>query len=140
MKSNCKFCQIILKDAASEILYEDKNVIAFLDFRPVFKGHTLIIPKKHIDNFDDLPKNLMMPLLAAAQKIGLALEEGIGAHGNFLCLNNKVSQRVLHCHLHVIPRQFKDGMHGFFSQRVSYAAGEMIAYRDKIKNALDNPE
>jgi histidine triad (HIT) family protein len=133
---NCRFCQIILRKKENSIVYEDELIIAFLDIRPVFKGHTLVIPKAHHENFYDLPPRIISHLFKQAQKISQAVEKGMTADGTFLCMNNKVSQSVPHCHLHIIPRKYRDGLRGFFWPRFKYNATEMKLVKNKIRAAL----
>jgi histidine triad (HIT) family protein len=136
MIASCKFCKIINKELSSAIVYEDENLFAFLDSRPVFQGHTLLIPKKHVDNFDKMPKKLIRDIFVKAQQISLAVEKAMHASGTFLCMNNKVSQSVPHCHLHIIPRKTKDGLRGFLWPRLSYDKKQLLLTKNKIKKAL----
>lgn len=133
----CVFCLIANKQRDAFLLYETDTVISFLDRRPVFAGHSLIIPKVHIDVFDNLPPALMQSLLQTTQKISLAIQNGLSCDGTFIAMNNRVSQSVPHLHFHVIPRRYKDGLRGFFWPRHPYEdPQEMQATRQKIVDAL----
>jgi len=112
------------------------ELVAFLDIRPVFKGHVLIAPLAHVDNLLDLPQPLMAPLLTLGSRVAAALSAALGAQGSFVGMNNVVSQSVPHLHLHVIPRTKGDGLRGFFWPRTRYADGEMETYAQRISAAL----
>lgn len=129
----CIFCRIIAKEEPSTIIYEDKDFIAFLDTRPVFLGHTLLLPKKHIETFYDLTDDRIGPLFIRAKKIGHAIQQGLKAEGSFIALNNRISQSVLHTHVHLIPRNRGDGLKGFFWPRQKYQSEEeKIEIQQKI--------
>ena len=112
------------------------EVVAFLDHRPVFKGHVLVSPVRHVDNLLDLPADLMVPLLTMAQRVAAAVVDALGAEGSFVAINNVVSQSVPHLHVHVVPRTKGDGLRGFFWPRTKYAEGEMEAYAKLLSAAL----
>lgn len=118
---NCAFCRIVSGELESFKIYEDDDCLAFLDERPVFPGHSLLIPKTHCETIADLPAPLFGPVFSAVSVIARAVETGLGADGAFIGINNKVSQRVPHLHVHIIPRHFKDGLRGFFWPRQKYA-------------------
>ncbi len=105
-------------------MYEDKFTLAFLDHRPLFPGHCLLIPKTHYETLPDLPRELIEPLFSAAQRLALAVETGMQAEGSFVALNNRVSQSVPHLHIHIVPRRKKDGLKGFFWPRRHYESQE----------------
>lgn len=130
------FCQIGRGDLAAAVVARTPELVAFLDHRPVFKGHVLIAPITHVDTLLDLPQHLMAPLLLMGQRVAAALGESLGAQGTFVAMNNVVSQSVPHVHLHVVPRTKGDGLRGFFWPRTSYAAGEMDSYAERIAAAL----
>ncbi|QDP96633.1 HIT family protein [Microlunatus elymi] len=134
--SNDVICQIIAGDLDAEIVHRDEQLIAFLDHRPVFKGHVLVAPVQHIDSLLTLPDDLMRPLIALGQQITRALMDALGAKGSFTAINTIVSQSIPHLHLHVVPRTKGDGLRGFFWPRTRYAAGEAAAYADRIRTAL----
>ena len=118
--SSCLFCAIITRDLAARIVFEDKQSIAFLDHRPVFPGHCLIIPKTHFETLTDLPIDQIEPFFKSVQLLARAVESGMQAHGTFVAMNNRVSQSVPHLHVHVVPRKRKDGLRGFFWPRYPY--------------------
>jgi len=104
----------------AHIVYQDDVVIAFLDHRPVFLGHTLVAPRAQIETLADLPADLLGPFFAAVQRVARAVEVGMEADGTFVAINNKISQSVPHLHAHVVPRRRKDGLRGFFWPRQKY--------------------
>ncbi len=134
--SSCVFCQIIAGDLPAELVLETDDLVAFLDTRPVFKGHVLLVPREHVDTLPDLPAALRDPFLEAAQRIAVGVTEARGAPGSVGALNNTVSQSVPHLHLHVVPRTKGDGLRGFFWPRTKYADGEAAAYAEKLRDAL----
>jgi histidine triad (HIT) family protein len=116
----------------------DDDFVAFLDVRPVFKGHTLLVPRGHVETLPDLPAALRDPFLALAQGLATAMKSGLGAEGSFVAVNNTVSQSVPHLHLHVVPRTKGDGLRGFFWPRTKYADDvEAASYAERISRALD---
>jgi histidine triad (HIT) family protein len=106
---------------------EDDVTLAFLDHRPLFPGHCLLVPKTHYDTLLDLPATLFTPLMANAQLLARAVERGLEAHGSFVAINNRISQSVPHIHIHVVPRRRKDGLRGFFWPRLPYKDAASIA-------------
>ena len=122
--AGCLFCQIASKAAPSPIVFEDEQALAFLDHRPLFPGHCLLIPKAHYETLGDLPGSIIAPLFTAAQRLSRAVESGMRAGGSFLAINNRVSQSVPHLHVHIVPRSKKDGLKGFFWPRRPYASPE----------------
>ena len=102
-------------------MWSDDDFVAFLDIRPLFKGHTLLVPREHVVTLPDLPAALRDPFLAAAQRLADAMVEALGAQGSFVAMNNTVSQSVPHLHCHVVPRTKGDGLRGFFWPRTNYA-------------------
>ena len=113
------------------------EVVAFLDHRPVFKGHTLLVPRRHVRTLPDLPAGLRDPFLAAGQRLAAAMVDGLGAQGSFVAINNVVSQSVAHLHLHVVPRTKGDGLRGFFWPRTKYADdAEREAYAERLSAVL----
>jgi histidine triad (HIT) family protein len=129
-------CQIVRGELAAAVVWRNETMIAFLDHRPVFKGHVLISPTRHISTLPDLPSELFVPLMATAQRVAAALPEALGAEGTFVAINNVVSQSVSHLHVHVVPRTKGDGLRGFFWPRTKYADGEIDAYAKRIGEAL----
>jgi histidine triad (HIT) family protein len=116
----CSFCDIVSGAARSEVVLEDEETFAFLDHRPLFPGHTLLLPKRHYGTLWDLPDHLLAPLIANARLLSRAVEIGLGAEGSFVAMNNRVSQSVPHLHVHIVPRRPKDGLRGFFWPRGKY--------------------
>jgi len=104
----CAFCAIINGEVKAEIIEESKHLIAFLDHRPLFRGHTLLVPKQHVQLLSDLPADRVPEFFLEAQRLERAVETGLGADGSMILVNNVVSQSVPHLHLHVIPRNRKD--------------------------------
>ena len=129
-------CQIVAGELDAAVVLQDDQVVAFLDHRPVFKGHVLVAPVRHVDTLLDLPAELMVPVMTAAQKVARAVVEALGAQGSFVAINNVVSQSVPHLHIHVVPRTKGDGLRGFFWPRTKYGAGEIEAYARMISDAL----
>ena len=124
--ANCRFCGIIRGEVPSDRVFEDELSLAFLDHRPVFPGHCLLVPKEHFATLSDLPPQLLAPLFGNAQLVARAVEDGLLAEGTFVAINNRVSQSVPHLHIHVVPRRKKDGLKGFFWPRQSYRDGEHL--------------
>lgn len=120
MKGTCKFCRIMAGELPGWVVLEDDVSAAFLDDRPLFPGHLLLVPRVHYETFSDLPTALIEPLFLNARLLARALEVGLGAEGTFVAINNKISQSVPHLHIHVVPRRQKDGLKGFFWPRRPY--------------------
>ena len=116
----CPFCKIVRSEAQSYNIFEDDLTLAFLDKRPVFPGHCLLIPKSHYETLIDLPALLIAPLFQNAQLLARAMEQGLQAEGTFVAINNRISQSVPHLHIHIVPRLKKDGLKGFFWPRQHY--------------------
>ena len=129
-------CQIVRGELDAAVVLRTEEVVGFLDHRPVFKGHVLLSPVRHVDTLLDLPDELMAPFLAAGRRVAAALGATLGCQGTFVAINNVVSQSVPHLHLHVVPRTKGDGLKGFFWPRTRYADGEMDEYADRIRTAL----
>jgi histidine triad (HIT) family protein len=132
-EENCLFCRIVSGDLASVIVFEDEDTLAFLDHRPLFPGHTLLVPRKHFETLVDLPAAQVGPLFKNAQLLSRAVESAMEAEGSFVAINNRVSQSVPHLHVHIVPRRRKDGLKGFFWPRTKYRSEEeMEIAREKI--------
>jgi histidine triad (HIT) family protein len=129
-------CRIARNELQSAVVLRTDQVVAFLDHRPVFKGHVLVAPVEHVATLVELPERLLVPLMSAAQRVAGALPRALGAQGTFVAVNNVVSQSVPHLHVHVVPRTKGDGLRGFFWPRTSYAAGELEEYARLIAEAL----
>ena len=134
---NCLFCRIVSGELPAAIVYEDEVSVGFLDHRPVFHGHTLLVPREHVETLGELPAKVIEPYFKAAQLLARAVESGLEADGTFVAMNNRVSQSVPHLHVHVVPRRRKDGLKGFFWPRTKYNnEEEMKVMQRKIKTAL----
>ena len=135
--ADCLFCKIAAGTVTALVVAETADAMAFLDHRPVFPGHTLIIPRTHADTLVDLPADATGPFFSFVQRVARAVETGLGADGTFVAMNNRVSQSVPHLHVHVVPRRKKDGLRGFFWPRQKYESDDAAARtRDAIRAAL----
>ncbi len=135
--TTCVFCHILQGEVAAHVVLDEPHVLAFLDRSPIFHGHCLVVPRRHVQTLPEVPRDLLTPLFSAAQRIATAVEAGLGAEGSFVAMNNKISQSVPHLHVHVVPRRKKDGLRGFFWPRVKYASDEeMASVATAIRNAL----
>ncbi|HEX5993548.1 MAG TPA: HIT family protein [Jiangellales bacterium] len=133
----CLFCSAVAGTLAVQTLLETPAVFAFLDHRPVFKGHVLVVPRSHVVTIADLPPDEVGPYFSDVRRVAIAVETGLGAGGSFVALNNKVSQSVPHLHTHVVPRTKGDGLRGFFWPRTKYVSPDEAAdYAAKIAAAL----
>ena len=126
MTPSCIFCRIADGTLPAAIVYESADVLAFLDTRPLFAGHCLLIPRPHFETLTDLPPDRIAPLFTAARLLAAAVEEALAADGSFVALNNRVSQSVPHLHVHIVPRRRKDGLKGFFWPRRKYQDEEEL--------------
>ena len=134
---SCIFCGILDGSIPANLVWEDEHTVAFLDSRPVFPGHTLVVPRTHVETLPELPDDLLVPLFGAARRIAAAIPGALDAHGTFVAVNNKVSQSVPHLHVHVIPRKFKDGLRGFFWPRQKYDDdAQASAVAERIRAAV----
>ena len=124
--SNCPFCQIIAGEQDAHLVLEDEACIAFLDNRPLFHGHTLLVPREHHETLADLPDELIGTLFADARLLSEAVPRAVKKPGSFVALNNVVSQSVPHLHVHVVPRKPKDGLRGFFWPRTKYDSDDQM--------------
>jgi histidine triad (HIT) family protein len=136
VSQTCLFCRIVAGDVAAEVVWETDHMVGFLDHRPVFKGHVLLVPRPHVVTLPDLPPELRDPFLASGQRLAAAMVDALGAQGSFVAINNTVSQSVPHLHLHVVPRTKGDGLRGFFWPRTRYADGEAAQYAARLRDAL----
>lgn len=119
----CVFCEIVAGRSEAQIVLEDEHCLGFLDIRPLFPGHCLLIPRRHYETLPDLPPDLIEPIFTNAQLLSRAVPAALEAEGSFIAMNNKVSQSVAHLHVHVVPRNRKDGLKGFFWPRRGYRDG-----------------
>ena len=135
---SCIFCDIVHRRVAAHVVYEDSLSVAFLDARPLFPGHVLLVPREHIEVFAELPAPLLGPLFETAQRLSRAVETAMNAEGTFVAMNNRVSQSVPHLHVHVVPRRKGDGLKGFFWPRSKYPSEEQAAQTaDAIRKAFE---
>ena len=133
----CVFCDIVTGKVPAEIVWRSDDAIAFLDSRPLFPGHILLIPAAHIATLADLPAVQVGPLFQTVQKLESAVERALNAEGTFIAVNNVVSQSVPHLHIHIVPRRKGDGLKGFFWPRHSYGSDEYLRETaQKIRTAL----
>jgi histidine triad (HIT) family protein len=134
---DCAFCRIVTGAAEASVVADRDGCLAFLDQRPVFPGHVLVIPREHIETLPDLPPEVRDRVFALAQRIAEALPRALDAHGTFVAVNNVVSQSVPHMHVHVVPRRRKDGLRGFFWPRTKYSdEAEQEAVRARIAETV----
>jgi histidine triad (HIT) family protein len=133
----CKFCQIIAGEIPAHFVLDTDEVVAFLDHRPLFPGHTLVLPRGHVETLADLPPDEVGPFFRQVQRVEVAVRTAMEAEGSFVAENNVVSQSVPHLHVHVVPRRRKDGLRGFFWPRTKYAGdAEMAAVAARISEQL----
>jgi len=131
--ADCRFCAIARGETDARVVLEEEDVLAFLDHRPLFPGHCLVIPREHHETLPDLPPELLEPLFGAARLLARAVVEATESEGSFVAVNNVVSQSVPHLHVHVVPRRRKDGLRGFFWPRTPYRDDE---HADRVRDVL----
>jgi len=135
--ASCTFCRIVAGEIPAARIFEDTHAVAFLDHRPLFAGHCLLVPKTHFETLQELPSDLACRLFAHARRLSAAVEDGLGAEGAFVAVNNRVSQSVPHVHIHVVPRRKGDGLKGFFWPRRKYRDdAEMEQTRAALEKAI----
>jgi histidine triad (HIT) family protein len=122
--ADCTFCEIVAGERPAAVVLDDDLVLAFLDTRPLFPGHVLVVPRPHHETLTDLPPEQVGPLFARVQQLAAAVRDAMGAQGTFVAMNNTVSQSVPHLHVHVAPRTKGDGLKGFFWPRTRYDSEE----------------
>ncbi|MFI0368466.1 HIT family protein [Actinomadura sp. 1N219] len=133
----CLFCEIVKGERSAHVVMDMPDVLAFLDARPLFKGHTLLVPRAHYETLTDLPSEFLGPFFGHAQRLAGVMESVLGAAGSFVAMNNRVSQSVPHLHVHIVPRNRKDGLRGFFWPRQKYASEEeAAAYAARLSEGL----
>jgi len=135
-ESGCVFDRIAGGELAADLVLDESEVLAFLDHRPLFAGHTLVIPRRHVATLADLPPETGAALLEASRRVAAAQRDALGCQGTFLALNDVVSQSVPHVHFHVVPRTRGDGLRGFFWPRTRYASGEAAEVAARLRAAL----
>jgi histidine triad (HIT) family protein len=131
----CRFCAIVAGDEAAQVVFEDERTLAFLDHRPLFPGHSLLVPRDHHETIWDLPAEEIAPLFANARMLSSAIRSATNAQGAFIAMNNVVSQSVPHLHVHLVPRNRKDGLRGFFWPRHKYENKEQAVRTAKTIRA-----
>jgi histidine triad (HIT) family protein len=137
--ADCLFCGIAAGGVAATVVLDEPAVVGFLDVRPVFKGHVLVVPRDHHETLADLPAELLPVVFGAAQRVAAAVEDGLDAGGTFVAMNNRVSQSVPHLHVHVVPRTKGDGLRGFFWPRTKYESdAEREEYGARVRAALSD--
>jgi histidine triad (HIT) family protein len=134
---NCLFCGIVNGEVSASVVFKDDISIAFLDDRPLFPGHCLLIPKNHFETLNDLPPELVGPFFKNVQLLARAIELALEAEGSFVAMNNRISQSVPHVHVHIVPRRKKDGLKGFFWPRNKYESkDELLKVQKSIQAAI----
>ena len=134
---DCRFCQIVAGDEPSHVVFEDESTLAFLDNRPLFPGHSLLVPREHYETLGDLPDELVSPLFESARLLSVAIPKAMRKPGSFVAMNNVVSQSVPHLHVHVVPRKPKDGLRGFFWPRTKYdSEDQMREVAERVRKAV----
>jgi histidine triad (HIT) family protein len=137
MSEDCVFCRVVAGGEPGSVVFEDDVSVGFLDNRPLFPGHTLLVPREHHEAIWDLPQALVEPLFMNARMLALAVRDAMGAQGAFVAANNIVSQSVPHFHIHVVPRNRKDGLRGFFWPRRKYEGdGHMDETAEVVREAV----
>jgi histidine triad (HIT) family protein len=132
----CAFCEIVAEAAPADVVWADEVVVAFLDRRPLFHGHTLVVPVGHVVELADLPGDLVGPFFRRVQLLATVIPPALDATGTFVAMNNVVSQSVAHLHAHVVPRRRGDGLRGFFWPRVRYEEAESALAARRLRDAL----
>ena len=137
-QADCAFCRIAAgEEDVAWVVLDEPHALAFLDHRPLFPGHCLLIPREHFETLADLPQGLLEPFFSTAQLLSRAIPDAMGKPGSFVAMNNVVSQSVPHLHVHVVPRKPKDGLRGFFWPRHKYESEQqMEETRNAIRAAL----
>ena len=138
---SCIFCDIVAGKIPAKIVWRNESAVAFLDHRPLFPGHVLLVPAQHIETLADLPVAQVGPFFQIVQKLERAVEQALGAEGTFIAVNNRVSQSVPHLHVHIVPRRKGDGLKGFFWPRRKYESdGHLKETAEKLRAALQFPD
>ncbi len=135
-RPDCLFCRIAAGQEPAFVVLDESEVVAFLDVRPLFAGHTLVVPRAHTDVLADLPADRLGAYFGAVQRLSRAMEDVLGAAGSFVAVNNRISQSQPHLHTHVVPRNRKDGLRGFFWPRTRYGDGEADAVAARLRAGL----
>jgi histidine triad (HIT) family protein len=138
--AECVFCEVVAGRSPAHEVWRDDVVVAFLDRSPLFRGHTLVVPLRHVVTLSDLDPDEVGPYFRRVQSIATAMPIAFGAGGTFVANNNVVSQSVAHLHVHVVPRTRGDGLRGFFWPRQRYSDGEAEAYADRLRRVLQGAD
>jgi histidine triad (HIT) family protein len=134
---SCSFCQIVRQELDAYVVLDDEHCLGFLDHRPLFPGHCLLVPRAHHETLADLPAASIEPLFRDARRLSAAVEQAMAADGSFVAINNRVSQSVPHLHVHVVPRRKGDGLRGFFWPRKSYEGPQAMAeVQGRVREAV----
>jgi histidine triad (HIT) family protein len=134
---SCLFCGIVNGEVNASVVFDDDISLAFLDHRPLFPGHCLMVPKVHFETLTDLREDLVGPFFKNVQLLARSVEVALEAEGTFVAMNNRVSQSVPHLHVHIVPRRKKDGLKGFFWPRNKYGSeAEMLEVQESIRLAI----
>lgn len=137
---DCTFCKIVSGEVKAVSIFEDDDSLAFLDQKPLFPGHVLLVPKIHYETLTDLPSSLVPALFGNAKLLASAVETAMKAEGTFVAINNRISQSVPHMHVHIVPRRKGDGLKGFFWPRQKYKSEEeMVAVQKLIRKSISRP-
>lgn len=137
----CRFCDIVRGEAPAWRVMEDEWSLAFLDRRPLFPGHVLLVPRLHVETLPELPEELVAPLFGTARLLAKVVEEGMEAEGSFVAMNNRVSQSVPHLHIHIVPRRRGDGLKGFFWPRNQYRdEAEALLVLGRLRDVIERQE
>jgi len=134
-RRHCRFCAIIRREIPACLVYEDDALLAFLDHRPLFPGHLLLVPREHHESLGVLPVRLIAPLFTGARLLARAVEAALEAEGSLVAMNNRVSQSVPHLHIHIVPRRRHDGLKGFFWPRSHYPDEQEISRTGRLIQA-----
>jgi histidine triad (HIT) family protein len=135
---SCIFCRAVTGELDVHVVADDDTTVAFLDHRPLFHGHVLLVPREHHETLTDLPEGLVGPLFERTRQVAAAVRHAMGAQGTFVAMNNTVSQSVPHLHVHVVPRTKGDGLRGFFWPRTRYESEAQAAeVAERIGDALE---
>ena len=136
-ENGCIFCDLLLRKTQSSVVFEDDYTFTFLDHRPLFPGHCLLIPKSHFETIEELPDNFISPVFLTVRMLSAAVRQAMSAEGTFVAANNRVSQSVAHFHVHIVPRRKGDGLKGFFWPRRKYKdAAEVESVLKSLQAAI----
>jgi histidine triad (HIT) family protein len=137
IEASCAFCDAMNNASIAREVLRDDVAVVFLDRSPVFKGHVLVVPRRHVVTLADLESNLVGPFFERVQRVSARMPAALDCDGTFVAINNVVSQSVAHLHVHVVPRRRKDGLRGFFWPRVRYESdAEADEYARRLRDAL----